>query len=374
MRLLVAAGAIALAGCAQTDNRVHTGPLLSCVPENSIPPGPRYPNSDKDMVGADRVFHHVWNQEWQEGWRYAVSACMQDEFMRRVHQVPTRAGDLVRTAPDTAKDILAYIESKFAAARSTEYYEAYKVTKERIASQLATQTREREDEPARLARLRSEFDRQETARQTQKLNLDEQARAASPSALEAFAGGLAQAAPGIAAQRQAQQQQEQARKMREAQESAARAQAKRNAQVQADNQAQLQLLARQQQAEQENARLREQLAQQQARQQHQQQTQPHHQTAVPAGSSRNQTPSPQAAQNESPQIESFFKNDIYYLRNRSNRTVQCQVEAMVFQGAGVGSQTALQPYQRAFIIRAHTEDTPFTGKVASPRFFYCRFL
>jgi hypothetical protein len=73
-------------------------------------------------------------------------------------------------------------------------------------------------------------------------------------------------------------------------------------------------------------------------------------------------------------IETFFRNNIFYIRNNSNRRVMCQVSAMVGRGSGFGTQPGLEPSQKAVVISANSEEAPFNGPVGNPRVFDCRIM
>lgn len=84
-------------------------------------------------------------------------------------------------------------------------------------------------------------------------------------------------------------------------------------------------------------------------------------------------PSQPVAQDNTPHVESFWRNNVYYLRNNGSRRVQCQVSGM-FASSGIGAQPGLQPSQKAVVLFPGEEEAPFSGPVASPRFFGCRVM
>jgi hypothetical protein len=83
-------------------------------------------------------------------------------------------------------------------------------------------------------------------------------------------------------------------------------------------------------------------------------------------------PVPEASAQSRPQIETFFRNGLFHVRNNTNKRVMCQVSAMVSRGSGIGPQTGLEHYQRAIVLFPGSEETPFTGPVGNPRVFDCQ--
>jgi hypothetical protein len=81
---------------------------------------------------------------------------------------------------------------------------------------------------------------------------------------------------------------------------------------------------------------------------------------------------PEAVAQNRPQIETFFRNGLFHVRNNTNKRVMCQVSAMVSRGSGIGPQTGLEHYQRAIVLFPGSEETPFTGPVGNPRVFDCQ--
>ena len=73
-------------------------------------------------------------------------------------------------------------------------------------------------------------------------------------------------------------------------------------------------------------------------------------------------------------IETFFRNNIFHIRNNTNQRVMCQVSAMVGRGSGFGTQPGLEPTQKAVIISARSEEAPFSAPVGNPRVFDCRIM
>jgi hypothetical protein len=214
----------------------------------------------------------------------------------------------------------------------------------------------------------------------------EQASAAAQPAPESTAVGvlgalneaLQQAQPGIAAQQADMRARQQAQQQ-------ARANALVQQQLQATQQ-QNQLLAQQQsqaaRQQTENERLRRDLAASQS-QQTQLAAQQSAQAQAQADALRRQQ-AEQRAQDEArrrqqvaesniPQVESFFRNNLYYLRNKGDRRVLCQVSAMMAT-AGIGAKPGLQPYQKAVVLFPKSEEAPFTGPVGNPRFFDCKVM
>jgi hypothetical protein len=82
----------------------------------------------------------------------------------------------------------------------------------------------------------------------------------------------------------------------------------------------------------------------------------------------------QIAEDMTPQVESFWRNNVYYLRNNGNRRVMCQVSGLAAHGNGVGPQVGLEPFQKAVTLWPHAEETPFSGPVGNPRFFGCKVM
>jgi hypothetical protein len=74
-----------------------------------------------------------------------------------------------------------------------------------------------------------------------------------------------------------------------------------------------------------------------------------------------------------PNVESFFRNNIYYVRNNGSRRVMCQVGGM-FAATGIGAQPGLQYAQKALVVYPNSEQAPFEGPVGDPRVFDCRAM
>jgi hypothetical protein len=79
------------------------------------------------------------------------------------------------------------------------------------------------------------------------------------------------------------------------------------------------------------------------------------------------------AQDTTPQVESFWRSNVYHLRNRGSRRVQCQVSGQV-SSSGIGTQPGLQNTQKAVVLFPGAEEAPFPGPVGNPRFFDCRVM
>jgi hypothetical protein len=114
-------------------------------------------------------------------------------------------------------------------------------------------------------------------------------------------------------------------------------------------------------------RLRRQVAALEAQQQRQGIGAPAAQVPAPSASRK----PPPVAQDTTPLVESFWRNNVYYLRNNGSRRVQCQVSGMVGTSGGIGIQPGLQPTQKAVTIWPNSEEAPFPGQVGNPRFFGC---
>ena len=85
-------------------------------------------------------------------------------------------------------------------------------------------------------------------------------------------------------------------------------------------------------------------------------------------------PPQQVAQDSTPRVESFWRNNVYHLRNNGSRRVMCQVGGRFARAAGIGPQTGLEYQQRAVVLFPGAEEAPFSGPVADPRFFDCRVM
>jgi hypothetical protein len=192
--------------------------------------------------------------------------------------------------------------------------------------------------------------------------------------LGALNEALQQAQPGIAAQQADMRARQQVQQQ-------ARANALTQQQLQATEQ-QNQLLSQQQAQAARQQRERRDMAASQT-QQTQLAPQQAAQTQAQADALRRQQ-AEQQAQEESrrrqqvsesniPQVESFFRNNLYHLRNKGDRRVMCQVSAMLAT-EGIGAKPGLQPYQKAVVIYPKSEEAPFTGPVGSPRFFGCKVM
>ena len=145
------------------------------------------------------------------------------------------------------------------------------------------------------------------------------------------------------------------------------------------NQRQQQALVERQRAEQEYERQRREqaMAQQreaqageQRRQQAEQLRREQEQQRAQEESRRRQ----QLAEDTTPRVESLWRDNVYYLRNNGSRRVMCQVSGMVSRGNGIGPQTGLESFQKAVVVFPGSEEAPFSGPVANPRFFGCRVM
>jgi hypothetical protein len=95
--------------------------------------------------------------------------------------------------------------------------------------------------------------------------------------------------------------------------------------------------------------------------------------AAPVPSPAASRPPQQVAKDTTPQVESFWRNNVYHLRNRGSSRVQCQVSGQV-SSSGIGTQPGLQNTQKAVVLFPGAEEAPFPGPVGNPRFFDCRVM
>lgn len=84
------------------------------------------------------------------------------------------------------------------------------------------------------------------------------------------------------------------------------------------------------------------------------------------------SPAPIAQPDVAIRVEGFFRNGVFYARNTSAVPVRCQMSGEVSPSVGIGPfRGTLEHVQRSLLIRAHSEDTIFTGPAANPRVFDC---